>query len=652
MTNTDDLKITTLFIPNRGEIAVRIIKSAHLVGIHAVVMLTAGEQDTLAAKLADEVALVPDGTAEMNYLNIPLIIECAHRYHADAIHPGYGYLSENAELALACQAEGLIFVGPSVEHLRLMGDKTEARKIARAAGVPLLPSLEGTSQELIRCRPTMEYPILIKAALGGGGKGMTIARHAGEWKSSILAAASQGERYFGNATVYAEQLLGGARHIEVQLLGDKHGNCVHLFDRECSIQRRYQKIIEEAPAPNLSDEQRQRITDDALRIARHIGYFSAGTIEFLLDREGNHYFMEMNTRIQVEHPVTEMITDTDLVALQLSIAMGKQLPFVQTDVVCHGHAIESRIYAEDPAQDFSPSPGRILAVSFPKRSRVDTFFDGPANILPQFDPMIAKIVHHAATREEALALHCQALRNTHLIGIKHNVAFLIRILEHPEFKSGHYSTDWLIRNDLIQLQDHSVLPAAALAAYVWYKKHNAGAKNGWNAMGYWRMIPELFVDWNQKRIHILLQTNEHDVCFSDGTATYNLEKVEQVGNRLMFCLNGKDESVLYQTDVHHFYVSWQGTTFEMTPSDWLLPYEPKKGTASLQSDELRAPMPGIIVKKFVKPGKAVKAGDILLVLEAMKMENHLTAWKDGVVHEVTVQCGDNVFVNQVLLTLL
>ncbi len=651
MNELNKQKINTILIPNRGEIAVRIITAARRMGISTVVMLTHGELHTLPARLADEVALMPDGTADKNYLNIPLIISSARQYQADAIHPGYGYLSENAALAEACQADGILFIGPSVSHLRMMGSKTEARKVAREARVPLLPSLEGTPQELIHTIHSLSYPVLIKAAMGGGGKGMTIAHHEGEWEQCIRDAASQGERYFGNASVYAEQLLTGARHIEVQLLGDQYGNCVHLFDRECSIQRRYQKIIEEAPAPCLSAGQRAQITDDALRIARHIGYYSAGTIEFLLDANGNHYFLEMNTRIQVEHPVTELVTGIDLVALQIGIAMGEKLPFRQQDVVCCGHAIESRIYAEDPAQDFKPSPGRIVAAHFPKRGRIDTFIDGVTDIFPGFDPMIAKIIHHADTREKALALHVDGLRNAGIIGIHHNIGFLIRVLEHPDFQAGDFSTDWLAHNLATLIQERSELPGIVMAAYLWYKRHHADQSSGWDAMGYWRMIPGLSVYWRQQPVHIHVRTNENQICFSDGIHSHTLSEAVHEGSHLKLCVDGQWEQALYYADVSHFFVSWQGTTFVLTPSDWLQVYEPRAGKASDTGDELRAPMPGTIVKIGAQSGKHVKTGDLLLVLEAMKMENHLLAWKDGTVTELLVQGGENVGVNQILLTI-
>ncbi|MGV8828209.1 MAG: acetyl/propionyl/methylcrotonyl-CoA carboxylase subunit alpha [Breznakibacter sp.] len=652
MTATNTRNIQTLFIPNRGEIAVRIIRSARRLGITTVVMLTHKEQHTLPAQLADAVALVPDGTPDKNYLNIPLIMACARQHHADALHPGYGYLSENEALALACRAEGLVFVGPSPEHLRCMGDKMQARQIARMAGVPLLPSLEGTPEELMEHNHALPYPILIKAAMGGGGKGMTIARHPGEWESAIRSAASQGERYFGHATVFAEQLLAGARHIEVQLLGDQHGNCIHLFDRECSVQRRYQKIIEEAPAPGLTNQQRDRITADALKIARQLGYYSAGTIEFLLDANGQHYFLEMNTRIQVEHPVTELVTGTDLVALQLQVAMGQKLPFSQQEVVCRGHAIESRLYAEDPQHDFRPSPGKIMVAEFPRSGRVETFFNGPVEILPQFDPMIAKIIHHADSREKVLALHLEALRDTHLIGIGHNIPFLIGILEHPDFVSGAIATDWLPQIGILPQESGLQLPDPVVAAYLWHKKQSTQQAGGWSSMGYWRMIPEVVVIWNQKRIHIQFRELDGQIHFGIGDLSLTLVAVQREGNRLVLDLDGKTETVVCHVDEHDFQVSWRGTTYVLTPPDWLQPYEPQIGKALMAGDQLQAPMPGTILNIPVKPGDAVERGDLLLVLEAMKMENHLTAWKDGVVDEIHAQKGENVKVNQILLTIL
>jgi acetyl/propionyl-CoA carboxylase alpha subunit len=636
-----------VLIANRGEIAVRIIKAASGLGLKTVVALAKCEANTLPAKMADECFIWEDDALEKSYLNVDAIIGAALKHNADAIHPGYGFLSENHLLAEACLKHGIVFVGPKPHHLKLMGDKQQARRIAQEAGVPVVPGWELPSDELMAIADTLPYPLLVKAAMGGGGKGMLPVLSREMLHDTLLQAGNQAKRYFGDDRVFVERLFHSPRHIEVQLLADHFGNVVHLFERECSIQRRHQKIVEEAPAPGLSDSIRQQLTDDALKIARHIDYCNAGTIEFLLDSNGNHYFLEMNTRIQVEHPVTECVTGIDIVREQFAIASGKPLSFSQSDVRLKGHAIESRLYAENPLANFQPTPGKINVISFPEASvaRVDAYFDSPHDVAPNYDPMLAKIITHANSRAAAIANHKTALEQTGVIGIETNLAYLSKVLEHPQFRNGAYHTGFCTTNSSNLLNYASELNIIYLAPFVIWKLFG-------HSDGYWRVQKQVSLKINGIQQHVSWSMQGDALELSWQNQTFTITDWKITGKTISFQFDNKLHQFTWHHHKNELQIAHEGIAYNYVMSDYLPPYEPEKQSDnSLNGKSLHAPIPGRIVKVNVQEGSSVCKGDTLLVLEAMKLENHLQAWKNGVVKQLNISSGHQVKANEVLLTI-
>nr|BCX00988.1 MAG: acetyl-CoA carboxylase biotin carboxylase subunit [Bacteroidota bacterium] len=442
--------IRKVLIANRGEIAVRIIRTCRELGIRTVAVYSEADRTSPHVWMADEAYEIGPAPSRESYLRIDRILEVARRARVDAIHPGFGFLSENADFATAVEQAGLIFIGPPAHAIRAMGDKTEARRLMRQAGVPMAPgTLEAVSdaREAREVAEKIGYPILLKAAAGGGGKGMRIVESPDHLDSAFRAASSEAASAFGDGRLYVEKYLLGPRHVEIQILADAHGQVVYLFERECSIQRRHQKVIEEAPSPILTPELRRRMGEAAVRAARQCGYVNAGTVEFLLDREGNFYFLEMNTRLQVEHPVTELVTGLDLVAEQIRIAQGERLGYEQEMLSLRGHAIESRIYAEDPYNNFLPDAGRLLVHRPPSGPgvRVDAGIEEGQEIPLHYDPMIAKLIVWAPTREQAIARMRRALDEYQIAGVATTIPFCRYVMDHPAFQSGDFDTSFVAR---------------------------------------------------------------------------------------------------------------------------------------------------------------------------------------------------------------
>ncbi len=438
-----------VLVANRGEIAVRVIRACRALGLETVAVYSEADRGAAHTRLADRAVCIGPPRAADSYLHVPSILAAALGTGADAVHPGYGFLSENAAFARACREAGLAFVGPPPEAIEVMGDKVRARELAAAAGVPVIPGSRGalgSADEAAAAARLTGYPLLLKAAAGGGGRGMRVIRTPAELADGFLAARAEAHAAFGDGTLYAERFLERVRHVEVQVLADRTGRCLHLGERDCSLQRRHQKVLEEAPSPAVTPELREAMGAAALALARRIGYESAGTVEFVLDpAEGRFYFIEMNTRIQVEHPVTEMLTGLDLVALQLRIAAGEPLPLSQAEVRLTGHAIECRINAEDPERGFRPCPGVVQEWAAPAGEgiRVDTHMAAGAVVPPFYDSLLAKVVVHAADRPAALARMRAALAGLRVAGIETNVAFHRRILDHPDFTAGRVHTRWI-----------------------------------------------------------------------------------------------------------------------------------------------------------------------------------------------------------------
>ena len=439
--------IKKVLVANRGEIACRIIRTLDRMGIQSVIVYHVADADSPAVAMASEILEIDGPTPVAAYLNMDRIIAACKETQADALHPGFGFLSENSEFARRLASAGITFIGPSPENIELMGNKIQARAFCRNNGFPLSPSVseDSTEKPFVQQAAKLGMPLLIKAAAGGGGKGMQIVRHPNELESAVNIAKTQALRSFGNDRVYAERYEETPRHIEVQILADEVGNIVHLGERECSIQRRFQKIIEESPAPAIESDLRTRICTTAVEIARQSGYRNAGTVEFLLSPSGDFYFLEMNTRIQVEHPVTEMVTGIDIVEMQLRIAQGESLPFTQDQINPQGHAIELRIYAEDPENDFMPTTGHVLSCSFPRGNgiRVDDGLVEGIKVTSAFDPMLAKLIVHGPTRKEAIMKAQRAIADTWILGVTNNADYLARIVAHPAFVAGLTHTGFI-----------------------------------------------------------------------------------------------------------------------------------------------------------------------------------------------------------------
>ena len=637
--------IKKVLIPNRGEIAVRIIKAAHQLGIQTVVTLSELEKDTLPAILSDEVHYFPDGPFKDNYLNIDGIINIAKQYHADALHPGYGFLSENHELVSACHDANIVFIGPSANNLKQMGDKQVARSIAKKADVPITESWEGKLQNLLSSADSLPYPVLIKAAMGGGGKGMQVCYNKDELLKYLPGISKQALRYFGDDRIYIEQYLPKARHIEVQVLADKKGNTIHLFERECSIQRRFQKIIEEAPAYNLSDNIKKQLLTDAIRLCKSINYESAGTVEFLVDEQGQHYFLEMNTRIQVEHCITEEITGIDLVEWQFKIANGDQLSMSQKEVKSRGHAIELRICAEDPANNFQPNPGQIQSLIMPdvNDARLEIGFNKAIEVHAQFDPMIAKLIVHDNTRNKAIKRAIAANNKMVIYGIKTNGLYLNQLLKNEAFTNGQAHTKLCeeINSELTSsTEEDRTLLSLAYTAYRHKQLNNQ----------FWRQLPVFsFKIDSYKEQSTIIEDNEHLLIEYQNT-TYALSNVELNSTTLTFKSDGKSYNFFCFEDANKVVLFRNQIQSLVIAKDWLPDYIPSTGALTEDNaDSFRAPIPSQVMKVNVTNGQEVKKGDLLLVLEAMKTENHIKAWKDGVIEKVLINAGQQVKLNQKLI---
>ncbi|MCP5099369.1 MAG: ATP-grasp domain-containing protein, partial [Chloroflexi bacterium] len=584
------------------------------------------------------------------YLAGDKIINAAQRTGADAIHPGFGFLAENAQFAQACAEADLIFIGPSPESITIMGNKREAKQRMAAIGVPIIPGsgdIDQSDNAFAAAADSIGYPVMVKAAAGGGGKGMRVAASSTTLTAVLTTARREAMAAFGSDELILEKALQHPRHIEVQIFGDQHGNIIHLGERDCSIQRRHQKVIEEAPAVGLSDELRQKLGETAVLAARAVDYVNAGTVEFLLDSDGRFYFLEMNTRIQVEHPVTEMITGQDLVAWQIRVAEGEPLPLKQTDVTFNGHAIEARIYAENPANDFLPVTGDILHWQRPTGNgiRVDDGLLPQDQVTIHYDPMLAKIIARGADRKTAVRRLHRALAQTHLLGLTHNIPFLQDVLQHEVFVQGHIHTHFLQTHFAAwtaNIVDTAVpLIAATLAQFVTHPQRHDNA-------GYWRNSsnrPPIYRYTNHSSVKLTPKGDQFVIEIEDVQITAVLHRY--TSPHMTLSVDGHRQQVTLAQDGNTFWVQTLDGITALTVESLL----PKPETAVDAGGSLRAPMPGVVLDVLVTVGETVTKGQPLLKLEAMKMEHTIRSVGDGMVTAVYFQPGEQVDADAQLLTI-
>jgi 3-methylcrotonyl-CoA carboxylase alpha subunit len=647
----------SILIANRGEIACRIIRTARRLGVRTVAVYSDADRDALHVSMADEAHRIGPGPARDSYLSIGNILVAARASGANAIHPGYGFLSESAEFAEACRKAGVTFIGPSPETIRAIGDKARAKETMRRAGVPVVPGYDGEDQDaarLAREAAAIGFPVIIKAAAGGGGRGMRIVREVSAFANVLESAKREAESSFGDGRVIVEKYLVNPRHIEVQVFGDASGNVVHMFERDCSAQRRHQKVIEEAPAPHLADEVRRALCEAAVKAARAVNYVNAGTAEFLLDG-GKFYFIEMNTRLQVEHPATEMITGLDLVEWQIRIAAGEKLQLSQDDIRAHGHAIEARLYAEDPARDFLPANGALSRLHLPtpaKDLRIETGVREGDTVTIYYDSMLAKLVASGGDRVTALTRLEKALATTRIAGIANNRDFLLRICRHPDFERGGIDTGFIERERAM------LAPAAApfhvLAAAGLITLHDdacgseeSAARSGdphspWNSRDGWRITGgadyELrFSDaTGERKISVRFANDSNTITLDESRADARL--MTRSGDEFGFELDGIPHLLSIVRDKSDFTIiddaqSWRIETLDAFPR------------ATARDDaagKLSAPLQGVVLNVAVVPGTHVKRGQVLMHLECMKLEYSIVAPDDGRVDAVHYKAGDVV----------
>ena len=649
-------RIHKVLIANRGEIAVRVIKTLRKLHIASVAVFADNDANALHRRMADEAYPLGSGALKDTYLNIQKIIDAALDAGADAIHPGYGFLSESPDLAEACEANNLIFIGPDAQSMRLMGNKIAARKVAVEHGIPVTFGMMGEQDEILAMADTLPYPILIKAAAGGGGKGMHIVWKKEDLQREMETASREALKYFGDGTVFIEQYIENPRHIEVQVLADHFGNVIHLYERECTIQRRYQKIIEESPSPTLTEEKRQQLCATAVKLCKAIGYRNAGTVEFLVDKDLNFYFLEMNTRIQVEHPVTEMRTGIDIVEEQIRIARGKEMGWTQDMIQPQGHAIELRIYAENPENKFLPTPGKVTAYHEPQLRgvRVDSSIDGSCTISEAYDPMIAKLTCHAKDRQTAIETAQNALKQFIIQGLITNKAYLWEVIKNADFAENKIDTGFCAshQEELLKALDESRnylcvndIAASFLIFDCCKRQFEHKTENVWEEIGYWRYHMQLTINVEGQKVPVsITDASAGKIKGTIEEKPFAVEFIQYEHNQLKILLNGRSETVYCSVnDEQKTIVNFHGLNFTCYRTDQLndtMDYACKE-TVNDKS-RLVSPMPGKVVKINVKEGDEVNEGQIMMVVEAMKMENNIVASGKARVKKILVAEGQMV----------
>jgi len=647
-----------ILIANRGEIALRVIRSAKKLSIRTVAIYKESEKEADYVKLADETVSLGDGDLSSTFLNIEKIINIAVSTGSKAIHPGYGFLSENPAFVKACEEHQIIFIGPSSEVLRLMGNKPAAKSLATSLGIPVIFSWTIDLQSSDRSEDQLQFPSLIKASYGGGGKGMELVYNSEELKRQVEKSARAAMNYFGNGELFIEQYIQNARHVEVQIIGDNFNNIIHLYERECSIQRNHQKIIEEAPAIFLSSELRSKILEAAIKIGKAVNYSGAGTVEFLVDKAGNYFFMEMNPRIQVEHAVTEEITGIDIVNEQIRIASGFPLSVSQEVVIVTGHAIELRIYAEDPSQNFAPSPIPVLSVNFPEHPdlRIETDINVCQHVMNQFDPLLLKMIAKGKNRESVIKLLKKEIESLDILGPETNTKYLEAILAHDDYNQNNITIEFcednhksLIDNYINQFFPIHLPYLIALSVETKYLRNDLpDVSDPWNYIGYWRMtdpIITLEIDGKLVSAGLYLRDKAKQGFVLNGTA-FNYQIITESQGRISIKINENILHLSYITDLqNNLWISCENSQYQISFPGLLKSYPETIVTGNssgIETGEIKSPLHGKVLEINVEKNQIIKKGDLMMIIEAMKSENRILSPRDAKVKKIVVNVGAQV----------
>jgi 3-methylcrotonyl-CoA carboxylase alpha subunit len=648
-------RFRTLLIANRGEIACRVIRSARAMGLRTVAVYSEADRDAMHVAMADEAVLLGPARARDSYLSIERVIEAARKTGAEAIHPGYGFLSENAEFAQACLDAGLVFVGPTAAMMTAMGSKSGSKALMEKAGVPLVPGYHGEAQDeaiLADAADRIGFPVLVKASAGGGGRGMRVVKSAGELSAAIVSAKREAKAAFGDDRMLIEKFVQNPRHIEVQIIGDSHGNLLSLFERECTLQRRHQKVIEEAPSPTLNAAQRDAVCAAARKAAGAVSYVGAGTIEFVSDGK-EVFFIEMNTRLQVEHPVTELITGIDLVEWQLRVAFGEKLPLAQDEIRLNGHAIEARVYAENPQKNFMPSVGRIKTWRTPDAVdglRIDAGYRGGDAVSPYYDAMLAKVIAWAPTREAAIERLNRGLEETDVRGIVTNIPFLSALVTHPDVRANTVDTGFIER-ELKRLTETSP-PAgelelcAAVAAIIVEEQqaarneaHSPWRTYGWQPVGRrQRVFAFRQAPGAEQKVTLQYGDGQFTVSLTDRHAPFVISMAPYGGGGFDITIDGVKSNVVSVIEGHELYLRTRNGRFDL---HWVDPFGGET-EEQVGEDKIVAPLPGTVVALLAEEGAMLEKGAAILTLEVMKMEQTLRAPFAGVLKKIKCKVGDIV----------
>ena len=644
------MAFSKVLVANRGEIAVRVMQTAKAMGYKTVAVYSDADQHARHVQVADEAVYIGPSKVSESYLSIANIIEACQKTGADAVHPGYGFLSENTDFAQACIDHQITFIGPTAAAIELMGSKRLSKIAMIDAGVPCVPGYEGDQQDidyLAEQARKVGFPLMVKASAGGGGRGMRLVHAEADLLESLNTARSEAENAFGSGELIIEKAVIAPRHVEIQVFGDTHGNYVYLFERDCSIQRRHQKVVEEAPCPVMTPDLRKRMGEAAVAAAKSCNYVGAGTVEFLLDASGEFYFLEMNTRLQVEHPVTEMITGLDLVEWQLRVANGEKLPLAQSELTLKGHAIEVRLYAEDPRLDFLPQTGKILRWK-PAESanvRIDHGMLSQGEISPFYDPMVAKVIAYGENRADAIRTLARAVEQSVLLGVNSNKEFLVNLLRHPVVVEGdtntafiqqHFQSDVSLNKQSLSLET-LVLVAALLT--------NAASQSSWNT-GIALSLP-LKLRYDDTKLDVLVKRDGATVEVETCGQSQSIQLLEQNAEQLVYVINGVRRKIDYVLDGNLVYLDTANGNVAVENITYLPPE-----TADVAGDgKIRAPMDGSIINIVVNAGDTVTKGQTLLILEAMKIQQQIKSDVDGVVGEIIGQVGQQVKKRQVLFNI-